>query len=103
MVKGQTRAAKVRETKRAEVIRYLKERGSVQHVFDCIEKLENETIELEPVVVTRLSKAIDARLKLLNKYLPDEKAVEIKNAEGESFKTDSKWTIEIVDAEPTDT
>ena len=30
------------------------------------------------------------------------KAVEIKNAEGESFKTDSKWTVEFINAESQD-
>ena len=49
-------------------------------------------------MVSRLNSANSTRLALLKKYLPDEKSVEIKNAEGETFKSDTKWTIEVVDA-----
>ena len=38
----------------------------------------------------------------VKKYLPDEKSVEIKNADGETFKTDGKWTVEFMNATPKD-
>ena len=88
-------AAKRREINRDELRRYLAERGKVSHVFDSIEKLEDETLDLEALQVTRIKYAIDTRLALLKKFLPDEKSIEIKNPDGEVFKTDSKWTIEV--------
>lgn len=88
-----------REINREELRRYLAERGKLSHVFDNIEKLEDLTIELDSISVSRLSTAINSRLSLLKKYMPDEKSVEIKNSEGESFKTDSKWTVEFINAD----
>ena len=91
-------AAKRREINREELKRYLAERGKLSYIFDNLEKLEDETLELDGVMVSRLNSANSTRLALLKKYLPDEKSVEIKNAEGEEFKTDGKWTIEFVNA-----
>ena len=88
-----------REINREELRRYLSERGKLSYVFDNIEKLEDLTVELDSVSVGRLSTAINSRLALLKKYLPDEKSVEIKNAEGETFKTDNKWTVEFINAD----
>jgi hypothetical protein len=88
-----------REINREELRRYLAERGKLSHVFDNIEKLEDLTIELDSVSVGRLSTAINSRLSLLKKYMPDEKSLEIKNEEGGTFKTDSKWVVEFVNAE----
>ena len=95
-------AAKRREINREELKRYLSERGKLSYIFDNIEKLEDETLELDNVMVSRLNSATSTRLSLLKKYLPDEKSVELKNAEGETFKTDSKWTVEFVNATPKD-
>jgi len=86
-------AAKRREINREELKRYLAERGKLSYIFDCIEKMEDETIELPPGMPQRLTTAINARLSLLKKYMPDEKAVEIKNAEGEEFKTSGSMQI----------
>ena len=88
-----------RESNREELRRYLSERGKLSYVFDNIEKLEDLTVELDSISVSRLSTAINSRLALLKKYLPDEKSVEIKNAEGETFKTDNKWTVEFINAD----
>ena len=86
-----------REIQREELRRYLAERGKLSYIFDNLEKLENQSIEMDNAMVSRLNSANSTRLALLKKYLPDEKSVEIKNAEGETFKSDTKWQIEIVD------
>ena len=92
--------AKRREVNRGELIRYMSERGKVSYIFDSIEKLEDDSNPLENNMATRLNMAISHRLALLKKYLPDEKSVEIKNAEGETFKSDGKWTVEFMNATP---
>lgn len=97
------RADTARAINKEELRRYLSERGSVQHVIDLVEQIEDDNNDLDPLMIQRKKIAIDTRLKLLNKYLPDEKSVEVKNADGESFKTETKWTIEVVDAEHSDT
>ena len=98
MAKSTTSANKRREVNKEELRRYLSENNRVRQIIDNIEKLEDVTLELDNISVSRINSAITHRLSLLKKYLPDEKSVEIKNAEGESFKTDNKWTIEVVDA-----
>jgi len=95
-------AAKRREINREELKRYLSERGKLSYIFDNLDKLEDETLELDNVMVSRLNSATSTRLALLKKYLPDEKSVELKNADGETFKTDSKWTVEFINADPKD-
>jgi len=92
------RKVATREIQREELRRYLAERGKLSYIFDNLEKLENQSIEMDNAMVSRLNSANSTRLALLKKYLPDEKSVEIKNAEGETFKSDTKWTIEVVDA-----
>jgi hypothetical protein len=92
------RKVTAREINREELRRYLSERGKLSHIFDNLEKLEDQTIEMDSVAVSRINSANSTRLALLKKYLPDEKSVEIKNAEGETFKSDGKWTVEFVNA-----
>lgn len=99
MAKSTTSANKRREVNKEELRRYLSENNKVRQIIDNIEKLEDVTIEMDNVSVSRINSAISHRLSLLKKYLPDEKSIEIKNAEGEEFKTDSKWTIEFINAD----
>ncbi len=90
---GNSRANARREINREELKLFLSERGRVDYIFDNLEKLEDLNTAMESVEVQRVSKAIDARLRLLNKYLPDEKSVEIKNEEGGEFKTSGSVTF----------
>lgn len=91
-----------REINREELKRYLSERGKVSHIFDLLEKVDDLNNDMEPIELQRVKLSIDTRLSLLKKYLPDEKSVEVKNEEGGTFKTDSKWQIEFINAQPQD-
>jgi len=71
-------------------------------VLEICKDLDDLTIEMDGVAVQRKRAVIDTKLKLIGKYLPDTKSVELSNKEGESFKTDSKWTVEFINAEPQD-
>jgi hypothetical protein len=102
MATSTTSANKRREVNKEELRRYLSENNKVRQIIDNIEKLEDVTIELDNVLVSRMNSAITHRLSLLKKYLPDEKSIEIKNADGETFKSDSKWTVEFINATPQD-
>lgn len=98
MTDSTTSANKRRAVNKEELRRYLSENNKVRQIINNIEKLEDVATTMEPVEVTRINSAITHRLSLLKKYLPDEKSIEIKNAEGETFKSDSKWTVEFVNA-----
>ena len=98
MERGDNTKKTQRGIHKEELIRFLSERGKLSYIFDNLEKLEDLSAEMDSVTVSRLNSANSTRLALLKKYLPDEKSVELKNADGETFKTDTKWTIEVVDA-----
>ena len=88
MNKSTTSANKRREVNKEELRRYLSENNKIRQIVDNIEKLEDVTIELDNVSVSRINSAITHRLSLLKKYLPDEKSIEIKNADGETLTID---------------
>lgn len=80
MESGVSRAQTNKRVRQDSLREYLAERGSVQHLFDLIEKLE----DLDPQDpnfdkdLSKLDKAISQRQKVLAKYMPDLKASEIK-------------------------
>lgn len=76
--------------------------GHIQHVLEICKDLDDLTIEMDSTAVQRKRAVIDTKLKIIGKYLPDTKSVELSNKEGESFKTDSKWTVEFINASPKD-
>lgn len=102
MAASTTSANKRRQVNKEELRRYLSENNKVRQIIDNIGKLEDLSKELDNVAVSRINSAINARLSLLKKYLPDEKSVEIKNGDGETFKSDSKWTVEFINADTED-
>lgn len=73
METGVTRAAANKKVRQEALREQLASQKHVEHVIDNINKLENPDIEVD---TQRLKVAIDARLKLINKYLPDMKAIE---------------------------
>jgi len=74
--------------------------GHIQHVLDICKDLDDLTIEMDSTAVQRKRAVIDTKLKIIGKYLPDTKSVELSNKDGEAFKTDNKWVVEFINAEP---
>ena len=76
---AQTRAQANKQIRKEALRDYIKERGSIQYLFDLIEKIE----ELDPdssTFTNDLQKnkvALDARIKMIGKYMPDLKAQEL--------------------------
>lgn len=79
-------AARRRDIERKEVLERLRQKGLVEQVIATAEKLADETIELDAVMVSRLKAANDARMKLIGKYLPDVKAVEVQDEDGNTVQ-----------------
>ena len=79
MAKGDFRnnKTKLRQEKQDTLREYLSERGKLSHIFDNIEKMEKEGVAMEAQELNALSKANEQRIKLLSKYLPDLKSVEM--------------------------
>lgn len=77
-----TLAARRRKMHREETIEKLRAIGLLQKVIDDAEKLADQTYDLDAVMVQRIKAANDVRLKLIAKYLPDVKAVEMTGEDG---------------------
>jgi hypothetical protein len=73
--------------------------GHIQHVLDICRDLNDLSIEMDSTAVQRKRAVIDTKMKIIGKYLPDIKSVELSNKDGETFKTDNTWTIEFVNAD----
>ena len=57
----------------------------MQHIIDIAEKLQDDQQEIDQNMVSRYKIVIDTKLKLINKYLPDVKAVEHTGENGEGL------------------
>ena len=75
----QTRAQKNRQIRKDALRDYIKERGSVQYLFDLIEKIEglNPDSDVFSKDLAKYKAALDARIKMIGKYMPDLKAQEL--------------------------
>lgn len=85
-------AAKNRAVRREELRTYLAERGKLSYILDNVEKIEQLDQDLTQEEVNRLKVATDIRVKLLSKYLPDLKSVEMTGDDGKDLFP-SKITI----------
>jgi uncharacterized protein YnzC (UPF0291/DUF896 family) len=74
--------AKRRRAERQETMReYLSQRGKLDYVLDNLEKIETQGANMTPQELNALRIANDQRIKLMNKYLPDLKSMEISGDE----------------------
>lgn len=77
-----TRANKNRQIRQEALREQLAEQCRVQHIVDNINKLETQGSHMETNEIQATKAAIDARLRLLNKYLPDLKSQEVTGEGG---------------------
>lgn len=73
----------------------LQAQGHLQHVVDCIEKIEDLSTTMDSPSVHRLKIGIESRLKLINKYLPDLKVIEAEITGADGTPIDMNWTVEV--------
>jgi hypothetical protein len=71
---GSKRGVQVLRSEQKQILRQaVEQRNGLDHIIDVIERLESDVFE--PQQFMQIKAALDARLKLLNKYLPDLKSV----------------------------
>jgi hypothetical protein len=75
----QTRAQTNRQIRKEALRDYVKERGSVQYLFDLIDKIEglDSNSQVFSQDLQKYKAALDARIKMIGKYMPDLKAQEL--------------------------
>lgn len=72
-----TLAQKNRSIRQDNLREQLAGQGHLQHLLDIAEKLAKPEVILDALMINRYRIVIETKLKLLNKYLPDLKNVEI--------------------------
>ena len=77
---GATRAALNRKVRQEALRDQLAEQCRLQHVLDNIKKMETQGASMESTELQAMKAATEARLKLINKYLPDLKQQEIEHS-----------------------
>ena len=92
---SRNKATRERQKRQEELRESLVTGGHVQHVIDLANKIEREYKELESTELQALKTVIDTKLKLVNKYLPDVKQVEM-SASADSDQAPISITINSV-------
>ena len=77
--------AKQRAMRQEQLRIYLSEKCRLEHVINNIIKMEKEGASMETNELNAIKYATDARLKLINKYLPELKATEVTGEGGEGL------------------
>jgi len=77
-----TRAHKIRAERQEALREMLSKKCTVEQVIEISNKIAELGGELDALAVTRLKAAADLKMKLISKYLPDVKAVEISGEGG---------------------
>lgn len=82
MARGLSRADQNKKIRQEALREQLANGKHLEHVIDISKKLSDLEEILDNLEVQRLKAAADIKLKLVNKYLPDVKAVELSGADG---------------------
>jgi hypothetical protein len=91
-----TRAQKNRDIRKDAMREQLKNQKLVEKVVEIAGKLKEEYMILEATQIQSLKASADLNIKLINKYLPDLKAVELTGEDGGAIKTDNTLTVTFV-------
>jgi len=94
-----TASAKNRKVRQEALRDQLKAQGHVQHVVDIAKKFREQGASMEASEITTKKHAADIHLKLINKYLPDLKAMELTGEGGGDVGIDQVLTVEFVTVE----
>jgi len=76
-----TRAQQNRKIRQDSLREQLASQKHLEKVLDSINKLEELDTQLDSVEVSRIKGAIESRIKLVSKYLPDLKSIELSGDE----------------------
>ncbi len=93
-----TNAAKNRAIRQDSLREMLSKKCTVEQVLRNIKKMEEQGAKMESIELQALRAATDTRVKLLNKYIPDLKSMELVGDGGGPIEVDQDWTVEFVNA-----
>jgi hypothetical protein len=94
-----TVAAKNRKVRQEALRDQLKAQGHLQHVVEIAKEFREQGAGMETSEITTKKHAADIHLRLINKYLPDLKAMELTGDGGGEIGIDQLLTVEFVGIE----
>jgi hypothetical protein len=94
MADSRNAATRNRQIRQEALRDQLQTQGHLQHVIDISGKLSDEAINLDREIVNRYKIVLETKLKLINKYLPDLKAVEVTGEGGGPVEHDHHIDLE---------
>lgn len=99
MKRGESRAEANKKIRQDALREQLRAQGHEQHAVEILGKIRDLSTDLDAGSVNRLRIAFDGHMRLLGKYLPDVKAVELTIDEsGEHTREDHAAAIgELID------
>lgn len=95
MKSGVSKAQTNRAIRQEALRESLEAGGHIQHVLDICNDLNDLKVKMKALDIQRKRAVIDTKMKLINKYLPDLKNVELSGGDT-AIKIDNKWIVEVV-------
>lgn len=89
MKSGVSRAQANKAIRQEALREQLSNQKHVEHVIELIKKVQDFGTDLDALQIQRVKIAIDARMKLVGKYLPDLKAMELSGEVSNGQSRDS--------------
>jgi len=75
----------------------LSEGGHLHYAIDSIVKIEQlKASETSSFELSKLKVAAELRLKLVDKFLPNLKGIELSGVDGGAIEIDQSWTVEVI-------
>ena len=79
---GLTAKHKNRRIRQEALREQLASQGHIQHVIEILDEVNDPDSEIDQNMLQRKKLVVDTKLKLINKYLPDLKSVEVVDEDG---------------------
>jgi len=98
---AETRAQLNRRIRQEALREQLSKQKHIEQVIENIKEIEKPDVDKDRVIA--LEKANNARMKLVNKYLPDLKLVDAEVTGEGGGPIEGKFTVEFVNASSSDT
>ena len=95
---GETRAQANRRIRQDALREQLKVSGHITQLVDNTRKLQDLEQELDSNQIQRLRASNDTHKYVIDKYLPNLKAIEVSGDPENPIET--KWTVEFINASP---
>ena len=92
-----TAAAKNKRIRQEALRAQLASQKHVEHVVDILGKLKDESNEVEPQMVQRYKIVLDAKFKLIDKYLPTEKPTDLSVSDADGNPLNFSFSMVLKD------